>query len=132
MERSLDPLWRERPIAKSIFQLAHKFEDLSYEKRKQNGGNWINLFLTSFWHKIQPEPPHLNDWQEELSAYQHVEGDTASAVTFSIIQTAIANNLDPYTYLNYIFTEAPQMAAYGEDWVQAMRPQNVSEFCKAG
>ena len=60
------------------------------------------------------------------------KGATASAVTFSIIQTAIANNLDPYTYLTYIFTEAPKMAANGEDWVEAMLPQNVSGPCEAG
>ena len=50
------------------------------------------------------------------------KGATASAITFSIIQTAIANNLDPYAYLTYIFTEAPKMAANGEDWVEAMLP----------
>ena len=56
------------------------------------------------------------------------KGATASAVTFSIIQTAIANNLDPYAYLTYIFTEAPKMAANGEDWVEAMLPQNAPSF----
>jgi hypothetical protein len=60
------------------------------------------------------------------------KGATASAVTFSIIQTAIANNLDPYAYLTYIFTEAPKMAANGEDWVEAMLPQNAPDSCKAG
>jgi hypothetical protein len=48
------------------------------------------------------------------------------------IQTAIANNLDPYAYLTYIFTEAPKMAANGEDWVEAMLPQNAPDSCKAG
>ena len=57
---------------------------------------------------------------------------TASAVMFSITQTAIANNLDPYAYLSYIFTEAPKMAAKGEDWVTAMLPQNAPDSCKAG
>lgn len=51
---------------------------------------------------------------------------------FSIIQTAIANNLDPYTYLKYIFTEAPKMAAKGEDWETALLPENVPDSCKAG
>lgn len=60
------------------------------------------------------------------------KGATASAITFSIIQTAIANNLDPYAYLTYIFTEAPKMAANGEDWVEAMLPQNAPDSCKAG
>ena len=60
------------------------------------------------------------------------KGATASAVMFSIIQTAIANHLDPYAYLAHIFTEAPKMAAKGEDWVTAMLPQNVPDSCKAG
>ena len=60
------------------------------------------------------------------------KGATASAVMFSIIQTAIANHLDPYAYLTHIFTEAPKMAAKVEDWVTAMLPQNVPDSCKAG
>jgi len=32
-----------------------------------------------------------------------------------MIQTAIANDLDPYRYLQYIFTEAPKMVARNED-----------------
>ena len=60
------------------------------------------------------------------------KGATASAVMFSIIQTAIANHLDPYAYLTHIFTEAPKMAAKGEDWVTAMLPQNAPDSCKAG
>ena len=59
-------------------------------------------------------------------------GATASAVIFSIIQTAIENKLDPYKYLKHIFTEAPKMAAKGEDWVAALLPQNAPFFCKAG
>ena len=60
------------------------------------------------------------------------KGATASAVMFSIIQTAIANHLDPYAYLTHIFTEAPKMAAKGEDWVTAMLPQNAPDSCKTG
>jgi transposase len=60
------------------------------------------------------------------------KGATASAVMFSIIQTAIENSLDPYAYLKHIFTETPKMAAKGEDWVTAMLPENAPDFCKAG
>ena len=59
-------------------------------------------------------------------------GATSSAVIFSIIQTAIANGLDPYLYLKYIFTEAPKKKAKGEDWVVDMLPEKVPDFCKAG
>ena len=59
-------------------------------------------------------------------------GASASAVMFSMIQTAIANELDPYRYLSYIFTEAPKMAARKEDWVTAMLPQNAPASCRTG
>lgn len=36
-------------------------------------------------------------------------GAEASALVFSIINTARANNLDPYTYLKYIFSELPNI-----------------------
>ena len=32
-------------------------------------------------------------------------GASASATIYSIIQTAIANNLKPYDYLNYVFSQ---------------------------
>ena len=60
------------------------------------------------------------------------KGATASAVMFSIIQTAIANDLDPYRYLVYIFDEAPKMAARKEDWITAVLPENAPDSCKAG
>ena len=44
----------------------------------------------------------------------------------------IANDLDPYRYLVYIFDEAPKMAAKDEDWVTAVLPENSPDFCKAG
>ena len=36
-------------------------------------------------------------------------GAEAAALVFSIINTARANNLDPYTYLKYIFSELPNI-----------------------
>ncbi len=59
-------------------------------------------------------------------------GATASAVTFSIIQTALANGLDPYRYLRYIFTEAPKLATNREDWVTVILPQNAPDSCRSG
>ncbi len=38
-----------------------------------------------------------------------VEGAEASALIFSIINTAAANNLDPYKYLEYIFRQLPNV-----------------------
>ena len=60
------------------------------------------------------------------------KGASASTVMFSIIQTAIANDLDPYTYLTYIFTEAPKMDSVGKDWVNVLLPENAPASCKVG
>ncbi len=59
------------------------------------------------------------------------KGAASSAVTFSLIQTAIANGLDPYRYLKYVFEKAPQIAASGQDWISAVLPENVPENCRA-
>ena len=60
------------------------------------------------------------------------KGAASGAVTFSLIQTAIDNGLDPYRYLRYVFTEAPKMAAAGENWVSALLPENAPVSCMAG
>ena len=59
------------------------------------------------------------------------KGAKASAVTFSLIQTAIANGLDPYKYLRYVFTEAPKIAATGADWINVLLPENAPKVCLA-
>ena len=38
-----------------------------------------------------------------------VDGAVATAIVFSIINTATANNLDPYKYLEYIFRQLPNL-----------------------
>lgn len=44
-----------------------------------------------------------------------VEGAEASAIVFSIINTASANNLDTYKYLEYIFRELPGLKFTPDD-----------------
>jgi len=60
------------------------------------------------------------------------KGATSSTVTFSILQTAIENGLDPYRHLKHVFTEAPKLVAAGEDWVNALLPWNAPITCRAG
>ena len=43
----------------------------------------------------------------------HPRGADASATFFSLIETAKANNLEPYAYLKYIFEQLPQTAESG-------------------
>ena len=58
-------------------------------------------------------------------------GAQASAITFSIIETAKANNLDPLKYLTYIFETAPRLAQSKKEWPKELLPWNVPESCKA-
>ena len=55
-------------------------------------------------------------------------GATGSAVMYSIIETAKENNLDPYRYLTYIFTKAPNLK--DDETVDILLPWNAPEECK--
>ncbi len=51
------------------------------------------------------------------------EGAAASAAIYSLIETAKANNLDPYKYLRYLFEKIP-FANCEDDW-RALLPTNL-------
>ena len=51
-------------------------------------------------------------------------GASASARLYSLIETARANGLEPYTYLRHVFTELPK-ATTVED-IEALLPWNVA------
>lgn len=54
-----------------------------------------------------------------------VNGAKASANLYSLIETAKANNLEPYTYLKHIFTELPK--ATTADNIEALLPYNARQ-----
>ena len=56
-------------------------------------------------------------------------GAKSSAVTFSIIQTAIENNLEPYKYLEYIFETAPKLDQKDPKWLIPLLPENAPDYC---
>ena len=47
----------------------------------------------------------------------------ASAVLYSLIETAKANGLEPYRYLRYLFDRLP--LAYTADEYKALMPQHI-------
>jgi transposase len=60
-------------------------------------------------------------------------GAKASAVTFSIIETAKENGLNPYAYLTYIFKNAPNWDIHNNpEALQKIMPNSVPDWCKAG
>ena len=53
------------------------------------------------------------------------EGAEASALIYSLIETAKANGLEPYAYLRYIFTKLP-LSKTLEDY-EALLPWNLTQ-----
>jgi transposase len=53
------------------------------------------------------------------------KGAESSAITYSIIATAMANNLDPFEYLTHIFRKAPNMDICNKENLQSLLPWNV-------
>lgn len=61
------------------------------------------------------------------------QGARASAVIYSIVQTAKANNLNPYRYLKYLFENMPNMDVSKPDNLTTLLPwsNTIPEECKA-
>ena len=76
-----------------------------------------SLFLTSYSHSSA----RLRWPRKRLYLRRYLHGS---------LEPCIANNLNPYFYLSYLFTEAPKMAANGVDWVTAMLPHNAPASCQ--
>ena len=49
----------------------------------------------------------------------------ASANLYSLIETAKANGLEPYTYLRYLFTELPKAETL--EAIEALLPGNLNK-----
>jgi hypothetical protein len=58
------------------------------------------------------------------------KGARASAVLYSIIETAKENGLDPYGYLAHIFTIAPNCDLNDPEAVNALLPENAPAACQ--
>lgn len=56
-------------------------------------------------------------------------GAQGSAVIYSMIETAKANNLDPYRYLTWVLTNAPILASRKKGWAAALLPDNAPGHC---
>ena len=59
---------------------------------------------------------------------QTPRGADASAVLYSLVQTAKANNLEPFAYLKYLLTELPQLGRHYETQaLDQFMPWNLTE-----
>ena len=56
-------------------------------------------------------------------------GAKASATAFSIIETAKENGVDPYEYLKYVFTKAPNLKE--SESIDILLPWNAPDDCRS-
>ena len=56
-------------------------------------------------------------------------GAQASAMIYSLIETAKENGLDPYRYLLWVLRNAPQLSETDEAWAEKLLPANAPEEC---
>ena len=59
-------------------------------------------------------------------------GAKASAIYFSMIETAKENGLDPYRYLTWVLRKAPTLDMKDCDQVEKLLPMNAPDECRAG
>ena len=57
-------------------------------------------------------------------------GAQASAVIYSLIETAKENDLDPYRYLVWLLNNAPGLSRTDEAWAESLLPVNAPQECK--
>ena len=59
---------------------------------------------------------------------QTPRGADASTLLYSMVQTAVANNLEPFDYLKYLFTEIPKLRRHYEPKaLDQFLPWNLTE-----
>ena len=59
---------------------------------------------------------------------QTPRGAKASALLYSLVQTAVANNLEPFDYLKYLFSELPKLGRhYEKEALDQFLPWNLTE-----
>ena len=56
-------------------------------------------------------------------------GVQASAMIYSLMETAKENGLDPYQYLLWILQTAPQLSETNKAWAESLLPANAPEEC---
>ena len=67
------------------------------------------------------EPPYI-DRKNWLFAYS-VKGARASAILYSLVETAKANGLEPYAWLTYVLKQLPELGP--GDSVEYLLPMNL-------
>jgi len=57
-------------------------------------------------------------------------GAQSSAVIYSLMETAKENGLDPYSYLTWVFRQAPVLSGTDPHWAEKLTPEHAPQECR--
>ena len=87
-------------------------------------GSWLAITWTGF-----PPASLCSIARPQRLFNQTPRGADASALLYSLVQTAVANNLEPFDYLKYLFTEIPKLGRHSEpEALDQFLPWNLTEI----
>lgn len=86
-----------------------------------------NILKKRFFACLSPIPTIIG-----VLFSKSAKGATASAITYSIIETAKANNLNSFFYLKYLFEKLPNIDLENTDQLDELLPwaQSIPDECK--
>ena len=137
---------QSRPVMDAMFEWLHTMED-SVDRSSLIGDAILYTLNQEVYLRRYLEDGHLsidNNSAEralkklcsrtpQLAVCQVYGGADASALVYSITETALLNHLKPYAYLTYILDELRKMGAFPkEEELKKLLPwsENLPEYCR--
>jgi transposase len=114
---------KDSTIGKAIRYTINQWDKLS---RYIDDGN-IQIDNNAAERHIKPFVIGRKNWLFN----QTPRGANASAILYSLVRTAVANNLEPFDYLKYLLTELPKLGRhYEKEALDKFLPWNLTEKIK--
>ena len=114
---------KDSTIGKAIRYTINQWDNLS---RYIDDGN-IQIDNNAAERHIKPFVIGRKNWLFN----QTPRGANASAILYSLVRTAVANNLEPFDYLKYLLTELPKLGRhYEKEALDQFLPWNLTEKIK--
>ena len=137
---------QSRPVMDAMFEWLHTMED-SVDRSSLIGDAILYTLNQEVYLRRYLEDGHLsidnNSAERALKNFavgrrnwlfaKSVRGADASALVYSITETALLNHLKPYAYLTYILDELRKMGAFPkEEELKKLLPwsENLPEYCR--
>ena len=119
-DKSVDQTTKESTLGKALRYAINQWKHLT--RYLENGA--LQIDNNTAEQRIKPFVIGRKNWLMN----QTPRGANASALLYSLVQTAKANNLEPFAYLKHLLTELPQLGRhYKAEALDPFLPWNLTE-----